>query len=349
MVKSNSKIIINILAVIIIIVLINFIGSYKFFRKDLTEEKIHSLSTSTIDILENDSLFSDELRFEIYLQGDLPPELRKLQLAIKEKLNEFKAYAGSKIYYEFIDPAHDENRKNEVYQQLYKFGLQPTKITTFAGGTKKDMLVFGGILLRTTNNKNIPIQLIPGSIIDPNSKSAIPVSIDRIPVEESIKDLEYSLLEGIYKAVNPNRKKIGFVQGHGELTAAQRFDVTNELQKFHEVQDVVISGKIKALNSFDAIVIAKPSLPISEKDKYLIDQFIMNGGKVAWLIDPIKMSLDSLKMNQQTMGMKRNLNDIDQQLFTYGVRLNNDLLIDDVTIRFVDIERDTVLLLGQPS
>ena len=328
MVNSNRKISFQILAVAIIIILVNFIGSYKFFRKDLTEEKIHSLSQTTIDILENDSLFSDELRFEVYLQGDLPPELRKLQLAIKEKLNEFRAYAGSKIYYEFIDPAKDETAKREVYQQLYKFGLQPTKITTFSGGTKKDMLVFGGILLRTTDNKNIPIQLIPGSIIDPNSKSAIPVSIDRIPIQESIKDLEYWLLEGVYKAVNPNRKKIGFVQGHGELTQAERFDVTTELQKFHEVQDVVIGGRIKALNSFDAIVIAKPTLPISEKDKYLIDQFIMNGGKVAWLIDPVKINLDSLKMNQQTKGIKRNLNDIDQQLFTYGVRLNNDLLID---------------------
>jgi len=328
MVESNSKIGFQIFAVAIIIVLVNFIGSYKFFRADLTEEKIHSLSPTTINILENDSIFTDELRFEIYLQGDLPPEFRKLQLAIKEKLNEFRAYAGSKIYYEFIDPAKDESSKTQVYKQLYDFGLRPTLVTTYNGGTKKDMLVFGGILIRTPQNKNIPIQLIPGSIIDPNSHRAIPVSIDRIPVGKSIKDLEYLLLEGVYKALSPNRKKIGFVQGHGELTEAQRHDVTVELQKFHEVENVKIGGNIKALNNFDAIVIAKPTLPFTEKDKYLIDQFIMNGGKVAWLIDPVKINLDSLKINQQTMGLKRDLNDIDQLLFTYGVRLNNDLVID---------------------
>lgn len=326
--SKTTKLAIQIVSVALVVLLVNFIGSKKFLRVDLTEEKIHSLSAKTIEILENDSLIRDELRFEVYLEGDLPPQLRKLQLALKEKLSELKAYGGANIYFEFIDPAEDEVRKNEVYKQLYDFGLQPTKVSSLVGGTKTDNLLFGGIILRTVDNKNIPIQILIPSNLDPNSGIAIPVPVDVIPVEAIINDLEYLLLEGIYKAVNPNRKKIGFLQGHGELTEIERYDVTYELSKFHAVEDVVIGGKINALKSFDALIIAKPILPISEKDKYLIDQFIMNGGKVAWLIDPVDVNTDSLNLTEQTFGLERNLNDIDEQLFTYGVRLNNDLVID---------------------
>ena len=331
--KENSKILIQVIAVALVIFLANFIGSKKFLRVDLTEEKIHSLSETTIDILQDDSLIKEELRFEVYLEGDLPPKLRKLQLALKEKLSELKAYGGANIFFEFINPAKEESRKEEVFSQLYEQGLQPTKVSTLVGGTKSDMLLFGGVMLRTIDNRNIPIQILSPSNLDPNSGAAIPVPIDFIPVENIINDLEYLLLEGIYKAVNPNRKKIGFLQGHGELKELERYDVTFELSKFHAVEDITLSGKLNSLNNFDALVIAKPTKPISEKDKYLIDQFIMKGGKVAWLIDPVEVNQDSLDFNEQTFGLERELNDIDEQIFTYGVRLNKDLVIDVNSIK----------------
>lgn len=325
---QRTKFAIQIVAVAVVIILVNFIGSKKFSRMDLTEEKIHSLSEKTIEILQNDSLIKDELRFEVYLEGDLPPELRKLQLALKEKLSELKAYGGSNIYFEFIDPAKDETQKQKVYEQIFEFGLRPTKVSSLVGGSKTDQMVWGGIILRTVGNNNIPIQIMIPSNVDPKTQTAIPVFADRIPIEPIINDLEYLLLEGIYKAVNPNRKKIGFLQGHGELTEAQRFDVTDELKKFHAVDDVVVGGKLDALKGYDALIVAKPTKPISEKDKYLIDQFIMKGGKVAWLIDPVVVDTDSLQILDQTFGLERNLNLIDEQLFTYGVRLNKDLVID---------------------
>lgn len=325
---QRTKFAIQIVAVAVVIILVNFIGSKKFLRMDLTEEKIHSLSEKTIEILHNDSLIKDELRFEVYLEGDLPPELRKLQLALKEKLSELKAYGGSNIYFEFIDPAKDETQKQKVYEQIFEFGLRPTKVSSLVGGSKTDQMVWGGIILRTVGNNNIPIQIMIPSNVDPKTQTAIPVFADRIPIEPIINDLEYLLLEGIYKAVNPNRKKIGFLQGHGELTEAQRFDVTDELKKFHAVDDVVVGGKLDALKGYDALIVAKPTKPISEKDKYLIDQFIMKGGKVAWLIDPVVVDTDSLQILDQTFGLERNLNLIDEQLFTYGVRLNKDLVID---------------------
>jgi len=325
---QRTKFAIQIVAVAVVIILVNFIGSKKFLRMDLTEEKIHSLSEKTIEILQNDSLIKDELRFEVYLEGDLPPELRKLQLALKEKLSELKAYGGSNIYFEFIDPAKDETQKQKVYEQIFEFGLRPTKVSSLVGGSKTDQMVWGGIILRTVGNNNIPIQIMIPSNVDPKTQTAIPVFADRIPIEPIINDLEYLLLEGIYKAVNPNRKKIGFLRGHGELTEAQRFDVTDELKKFHAVDDVVVGGKLDALKGYDALIVAKPTKPISEKDKYLIDQFIMKGGKVAWLIDPVVVDTDSLQILDQTFGLERNLNLIDEQLFTYGVRLNKDLVID---------------------
>lgn len=313
--------IISVIAVLIIVVLINVVSSFKFGRLDLTEEKIHSLSDKTIALLENDSVITDELKFEIYLDGeDLPPELRKLQLAIKEKLNEFRAYGGNKIYYEFINPSEDQERKNEVHAQIQEQGLYPTIISTFGNDSKKDMIVFGGIIIRSTTNNIAPVQ-----ILQPSFR---PVQIPTPDIEKAINDIEYYLLEGIYKVTAPERKRIGFLQGHGELTEMERIDVTYELSKFHVVEDVKINEKFKALDKLDALVIAKPTQPISDKDQYIIDQFIMRGGKVAWLIDPVDVTIDSLISTGQTIGLERNLNKIDRQIFSYGARINKDLVID---------------------
>lgn len=317
--KSISGII-SVLIVVLIAVLINIVSSFKFGRIDLTEEGIHSLSNKTIELLETDSIINDELKFEIYLEGNLPPELRKLQLAIKEKLNEFRAYGGNKIYYEFINPSEDTETKDKIHAQLREQGLFPTIISTFSNDSKKDMIVFGGIILRSTSNRIAPIQ-----ILQPTSR---PVQIPIEEIEKAINDIEYYLLEGIYKVTAPGRKRIGFLQGHGELPEIERIDVTYELSKFHVVEDVTINGKIKALDKLDALVIAKPTQPISDKDQYIIDQFIMNGGKVAWLIDPVDVTIDSLLVTGQTIGLARELNKIDRQIFSYGARINKDLIID---------------------
>ncbi len=322
---KRNRSIYTVLLVLIVAILLNFISSFKFGRIDLTEEKIHSLSSKTIEILENDSLLNDELRFEIYLEGDLPAELRKLQLAVKEKLNEFRAYGGDNIYYEFVDPSINDDRKSEVYKQLQEQGLFPTIISSLSNGTKKDMIVFGGLLIRTPNNKVVPVQLLQGS---PYPVEIGPNGINSASINSVITNLEFKLLNGLYKALNPERKRIGFLQGHGELKEIERAYATFELAQFHIVEDVTINGKLLALKDLDALVIAKPTQPIPDKDQYIIDQFIMNGGKVAWLVDPVEVNLDSLKLRGQTIGLERDLNRLDQQIFTYGARINKDLVVD---------------------
>lgn len=318
--KGNKglKLIVFVLAGLL---LVNYIGSFKFGRIDLTEEKIHSLSPKTLEVLSSDSLIKDELKFEVYLTGDLPPELRKLKLAIKEKLDEFRAYGGDKIYYEFINPSDNSDTEEDVKKQLQEQGLQPTIISTFSDDSKKDMIVFGGIMLRSpTKPLPEPIQLLQPSFR--------PVQVPVNAINEIINNLEYSLLEGIYKVTTPSRKRIGFLKGHGELQGAEIADITYELSKFHVVEELSIDGKIKALDKLDALVIAKPTMPIPDKDQFIIDQFIMNGGKVAWLIDPVDVSLDSLYMRGESIGLAYELNGIEKQIFNYGVRVNKDLVID---------------------
>jgi ABC-2 type transport system permease protein len=160
----------------------------------------------------------------------------------------------------------------------------------------------------------------------------------------SVQSLEYNLASAIQKLVQPNKPQIAFIQGQGELSQLETQDAQNALSEFYNVQRVTINHKINSLairlqgassdklvNRFRAIIIAKPTKPFDEKDKFLIDQFIMRGGKVLWLIDPVFASMDSLQKFNSTMGLVNNVN-LEDMLFNYGVRLNTNLVMDKIAL-----------------
>ncbi len=160
----------------------------------------------------------------------------------------------------------------------------------------------------------------------------------------SVQSLEYNLASAILKLVQPIKPRIAFIQGQGELTQLETQDAQNALSEFYNVDRITINHKINSLairlkgassdklvNRYRAIIIAKPTKPFDEKDKFLIDQFIMRGGKVLWLIDPVFASMDSLQKFNSTMGLVNNVN-LEDMLFNYGVRLNSNLVMDKIAL-----------------
>ena len=326
--KKNQ--IIAFLVTVAVVVLVNVAGSYLFTRFDLTSEKRYTLSPTTKEIL-ND--LDDYVYFKVYLDGDFPAGFKKLRRETKEMLDEFRAYSKY-IDYEFIDPTEsgEESEIMETYKQLYQAGLKPTDLNVQnSDGSSKQMVIWPGALVSYRNNTEIAIELL---------ENQIGMSDDEA-LNASMQNLEFRLIDAVKKVTRLMKPNIAFVEGHGELGEQDVYDITKSLSQNYNVVRLEIDGKIDALihrtqdttrdvsafPSYDAIIIAKPTQAFDERDKFLIDQYIMHGGKVLWLVEPVFAAMDSLQSQESTVGIEQDLN-LDDMLFKYGVRLNRDLLLD---------------------
>lgn len=313
---------------VLIIILVNIISSFVFTRFDLTAEKRYSLSPATKKLIRN---LDDVVFFKVYLEGDLPAGFRRLANETKEMLDEFMAYSN-KIQYEFANPSDnpDQKERNNAYKLLVEQGLQPTDLRVNEKGQSSQLIIFPGAIVSYRGHE-VPLQLLmtqlgqdPGRVLN-----------------NSVQSLEYNLASAIQKLVQSNKPRVAFIEGQGELSQMETLDIQNSLSEFYNIDRVTLNHKINSLtvrlkidstheklvNKYKAIIIAKPLLPFDEKDKFLIDQFIMRGGKVLWLLDPVFASQDSLGKYNSTMGIPLDLN-LEDMLFAYGVRLNTNLVLD---------------------
>jgi ABC-2 type transport system permease protein len=314
--SENKKQSITRLAMLLaIIVFVNVISSFVFTRFDLTSEKRFTLSTATREFLHN---LKDVVYVKVYLEGDFPAGFKRLRNSTKEMLDEFKAYAKDNIEYEFINPSAstDQKERNQLYNQLAQKGLQPTNLEQRGKEESSQRIIFPGAIL-TYRGEEVPLQLLKSQL----------GTAPEVMLNNSIQSLEFSMANAIRELTITRKPKIGFLQGHRELNKMQVGDLLRSLTDFYDVDSVMISGRLKSLHKFSALVIAKPDSAFSEKDKFIIDQFVMHGGKVLWLIDQMDATMDSLSKGGVNVAIAKSLN-LDDQLFRYGVRINADLIED---------------------
>ena len=321
---------VQLLIVVSIIIVVNIISSNIFTRIDLTSEKRYTLSESNQELLKN---VDDIVYFRVFLDGDFPAGFKRLRRETKELLNEFRAY-NKNIEYEFINPSSSENVKerNETYQLLMEQGLNPTNLQVKTKGGLDQQVIFPGALVSYQNNE-MPVELLDAQINAPPEAA----------LNNSIQNLEFkfaSVISRLIKSVKPN---IAFIEGHGELDDQETHDITLALQDNYMVDRLTIDDKINSLverslidsatqefnirPKYAAIIIAKPDSVFSQKDKFIIDQYIMYGGKVMWLLDPVFASMDSIQNKENTVSVENDV-DLQTQLFNYGVRLNRNLVLD---------------------
>lgn len=316
-VKRNARIqsVLRLLSMLMILVSVNVISAYVFFRLDLTGEKRYSLSSTTIHELEE---MNDVMYVKIYLEGDLPPAFKKLRNSVKELLDEFRVYARDNIEYEFIDPAASSVKKerDELFRQLYKKGLQPANLEERSKGSSSQKVIWPGALV---NYKGRETAI---SFLQTKIGSGTEENINR-----SVEGLEYEFMNALRIFGTGIRPKVGFLQGQAELSTKQISDAARALSDYYEVDTVQINQHLGALKSFKAIIVAKPDSVFSEKDKFILDQYVMNGGRVLWLIDPMQINMDSLEKSDNNVAIAKDIN-IQDQLFRYGVRINDDLAMD---------------------
>lgn len=314
-----------------VIVFANVISHYIFTRFDLTSEKRYTLSDSTKDMLKS---IDDEALFRVYLDGeDLPAEYRRFRNDIKNMLDQFRAYSRN-IEYEFVDPNtfKTDEEKMLFYQTLVKKGLTPIPVTSESDGVQKQQVVYPAMEV-SYKGRETAIQLQSAGI---SGKSTDEV------VNASVENLEYNFVTALHRLSRPVKPRVGFLLGHGELANIDLYDIQMSLVEDYTVENVPLDRNISALtgrvqnmqdssitvnNKFDVLVVPKPLTTFTDRDLYVIDQFVMYGGKILWLVDAVDADMDSLQDKPQTFATRLPTN-LEEMFFNYGVRVNPDLIMD---------------------
>lgn len=315
---------------ILIVVFVNVIGYYLFGRLDLTSEKRYTLSKSTKNLLKK---VDEPVLYRVYLEGEFPADFKRLQNETKEMLNQFRAY-NKNVQYEFVNPNDFDNQQERqvFYQKLAQKGIQPTQIQVSTGnGVTTQVLIPAADVIYKGNETSIQL-LQSQKYVDQTQL-----------LNNSIQSLEYVLSNAIRALSQGQKPNVAFMRGHGELPLPNLSDLLGSLYEYYNLDTVRMDENINSLttrvvdakdsttyhfrNKYDLIIIAKPTKLFSDRDLYILDQYVMYGGKLLWLIDPLDADLDSLAHAGQAVATRLPLN-LDEMLFTYGARINPDIIMD---------------------
>lgn len=284
-------------------------------RLDLTEDNRYTLSYPAKEIL---SGIKNDIFVQVFLDGDIPVPLKRLKRSVREMLDEFRIASGRRIDYEFINPSggKDVKQRETQYQYLVNKGLIPINIQASddeGGSTRK--IIFPGMIFNY-NGIEAPVNFLKNNQSLSSGQNIL----------HSVEGLEYEMIQTIATITADTVYKVAFIEGHEELSEIETADITLNMARFFTVDRGVIGGKIGILDNYAAVIIAGPEKEISDQDKLVLDQYIMNGGKVLWLFDEVSVNQDSL-VHGSTMGFYRPLN-LEDMLFRYGARVNPAVVQD---------------------
>jgi len=295
------------------IVLVNVLSSFYFFQVDLTEENRYTIKDQTREILSN---LQDDVYVEVFLEGDMNAGFKRFQKSIIETLHEFEIYSDNKVHFSLTNPAAAEGTRaqSEFMADLARRGVQPTNVIDTRDGQRIEKIIFPGAIISASGNE-IGVNRVKGN------KAGTPDE----EINQSIEGVEFELINAIDKLTRLERKRIGWITGHGELDSLDIASFNNDLLESFDLFKVNLPSK-KKLDQYEALIIAKPTRPFSPSDKYKLDQYIMHGGKVVFLIDKLAAAMDSASRDDY-FALPYPMN-LDDQLFKYGVRINPDLIQD---------------------
>ncbi|AGC77825.1 gliding-associated putative ABC transporter substrate-binding component GldG [Nonlabens dokdonensis] len=312
--------------VLIVLIIVNIAARSIYKRFDLTKDNRYTVSADTEKILKQ---AYKPIVIDVFLDGELPSEFRKLKLETGQFLEELAALHPN-LKYDFLNPIEDATpaETEQITAQLLSNGVKGAVATIQEGGKSTNVTVF-------------PYALI----LYDGKTTAVPLlkTVARATAEErvnsSIQQLEYQFADGLRKASLEKDKTVAFLRDSDELSDVRIGDFIGSVNEYYNTRpfgieflttnDTIAPQQVlEVMNKFDLIIDPKPTAPYSETKKYLLDQYLMQGGKMLLAVDPIVMENDSLSNEQRkAYPLPRKLN-LDDMLFRYGLRLNNGLVKD---------------------
>ncbi len=320
---TNKKNITQLLYIILTIIVLNFLGNILYKRLDMTHDKRYTLSQETKEVLKE---VNQPLEFTVLLQGnDFPSEFKRLQQETKQLLEEFRDI-NSNIRFVFEDPLEGEEDVNQAMFDLDQIGLAPTNIPIQKQGNQQVVMIYPwAIGYDQANQQSVRVPLLFNNTGMSASEN----------IQKSVEQLEYAFTDAIAKLTIKEKKNIAILKGNGQIDDKYLADFITNLQPYYQIGEFDLKNLqdnneqvIKNLDRFDLAIIAKPTEPFSEREKYILDQYIMKGKKTMWFIDQVNFDLDSLRNPmRQNIALGNDLN-LDDMFFRYGFRINYSLIQD---------------------
>lgn len=323
--RQNSRKFVNTaflstLGILFSLTVVTILSDKIFTRFDFTKEKRFTISPVSRKVMGS---LPNTVTVTVYLQGDnFPGGMKRLQTSVKDMLADLQAYSHSKLQFNFTDPLKGvaEDQQKQVYDDLGAKGVEAQNLSVKTDDGVSQKVIFPFALV-TYGSKSIPVKLL-------QSQSSMNLSPDEV-LNNSIQNLEYAFTSAIKKITSGGKQRIGFTEGHNELTDLQLTDAMRSLSDGYLVGRVNLTSiPFDSLTKVSLLVIPKPDKAFTELEKFKLDQYIMRGGRVLWAIDQVSAELDSLRGHGgEQLAFNKQLN-LDDQLFRYGVRINYDLIAD---------------------
>ncbi|MCQ2227930.1 MAG: gliding motility-associated ABC transporter substrate-binding protein GldG [Bacteroidales bacterium] len=305
------------------VILLNLGAQHLFFRADMTSEGRFTLSRITRSYLED---MEKEIFVRFYLDGDLNPGFTRLGKATSEMLDEFQQYAHNGLIYNRVQPSSmSKGDADKLANELAEVGLAGVPVfETKEDGQKTRTIVYPYAKVHVGDRftwVNL-LENVPGLSADEN-------------LNRSIEDIEYKLIDAIRRISETEKTRIAFLEGHGELDELDVVEATDELSMSFAVDRGKIGTDASILDPYKVVIIAKPADKFTEPEKFVLDQYVMRGGRLLWLVDAVNMTLDTLRNAPQTVGLYSDFN-IEDMLFVYGYRVNPEV-VEDINCGMVPI------------
>lgn len=338
---------IELVLLMVVIVIVNILASKYYKKIDLTKEKRFTLSNTSKELAQK---VEDRMYFKVYLEGDnLSTKFKRLRTATLDMLREFRDLSKNRIDFEFVNVLKDKTDKerSEIIKQLSEKGLNYYNDIELEADQQKRNLILPCAEVTYGSNREYALNLLSTEM----------GRAEETAINKSIENLEYEIANAIRKCLIVKPQKIAFLYGHGEPDEAHLDDLMGSLSDnfsidrfFFNLRDpdflsqfledadkiknydslgaTIIKKTLLMMRQYDGIVIVKPTEPLDKDEAYIIDQYIMNGGKTIWLIDPLMAEQDSLRRSPKVTFPDYNNEQLRTMLFNYGVRLNSNLLLD---------------------
>jgi gliding-associated putative ABC transporter substrate-binding component GldG len=298
---------------IVALFFINFIASLLHVRFDLTEDKRYSVTPTTHAIVRQ---LNGVLNIRVFLKGDFPSEFRKLSTSANEFLSAFREAGGTKVRFQFVSPQEELPGGKTWADSLQAMGAAPINLNVQVKTGEENRIVFPYALFQY-NGQSALVNLFQSS-----KRNISPAELNNAEAM-----MEYQFVKTIDRMIHPDKPFVGYAVGNGEPTDARTYDLQQTVGSNYKMFVFDLKGQVFIPDTIKALLIVKPTEAFSNEEKLKIDQYIMRGGKVLWLVDNLHAEQDSLSFKSELIAYERNLN-IQDLLFSYGVRINPDLIMD---------------------
>ena len=315
---------------LITIVAINYLSSKVYSRLDITKDKRYTLSEASKKTVST----TDELIYiDVFLTGEMPSEFKRLQLETNQLLEEFSE-VNNNLIITYVNPKEENPDIDALTREMENYGMRAIQVDVKDNGKTSQEVIFPWAVI----NHNKKVEKV--SLVKTNANN----SVDRI--NNSVQHLEYAFANAFKNLTTQKSKKIGYLLGNDELESIYVFDFLNTLKSSYHVIPFDLDSinttplkTLKTLEQLDLIIAAKPQRAFSDKQKYALDQYTINGGKSLWLIDAVHAEMDSLSQRGETLALGKDLN-LNDFFFQYGCRINPVLVKDMYSSNIVLVDNN---------